>query len=232
MTTITQVNSNKLESAMLIDLKIEDNWYYISSAGQPITWNGHDYIALSSFLNISDIQNVLTATGDEIQLSLSGLGQLERENGDNYYVIAEVLGKKIKGGLLNVYRAFFDYDTQQIDGDPVSRFKGVITNYTIQEDVDTTAAIGSINHTVTVIASSIVGVLDNRYSGRRTNRQDYQIVYSELGNSASDPSMDRVETLFNASFDFGKPYVNKSATTNKSTVADTSDPIDGAWDGA
>jgi len=70
-----------------------------------------------------------------------------------------------------------------------------------------------VTHTITIIASSVMGVLENKVSGRRTNRQDYQIVYAELNNSATDPSMDRVDALFNQSFDFGKPYVGKAASS-------------------
>ena len=58
-----------------------------------------------------------------------------------------------------------------------------------------------------------MGVLENRVSGRRTNQEDYQIVWAELGNSASDPSMNRVEALFNSSFDFGKPYKGNAASS-------------------
>jgi hypothetical protein len=58
-----------------------------------------------------------------------------------------------------------------------------------------------------------MGVLENKVSGRRTNKEDYQIVYDELGNSSSDPSMNRVDTLFNSSFDFGKKYTGSSPST-------------------
>jgi hypothetical protein len=57
-----------------------------------------------------------------------------------------------------------------------------------------------------------MGVLENKVSGRRTNQEDYQIVWPELGNSATDPSMNRVEALFNSSFDFGKPYKASAAS--------------------
>jgi hypothetical protein len=61
-----------------------------------------------------------------------------------------------------------------------------------------------------------MGVLENKVSGRRTNKQDFQIVYAELSNSSTDPSMNRVEALFNSSFDFGKDYVAKAASTSNS----------------
>jgi hypothetical protein len=66
-----------------------------------------------------------------------------------------------------------------------------------------------------------MGVLENKVSGRRTNKQDFQIVYAELANSATDPSMNRVEALFNSSFDFGKPYVAQAASTSKGNSGST-----------
>jgi len=64
------------------------------------------------------------------------------------------------------------------------------------------------------MASSIMGVLENKISGRRTNQQDYQTFWAELNNTtyATDPSMDRIEVLYNSSFDFGKKYVPQAVS--------------------
>ena len=124
------------------------------------------------------------------------------------------MGQPIKGGEVNIYRVFFDYNTQEvITGEVYKRFAGVISNYNVQEDIETLNQDVGVTHTITITASSVMGVLENKVSGRRTNRQDYQIVYAEIGNSATDPSMDRVDALFNQSFDFGKPYTGKAASS-------------------
>ena len=86
----------------------------------------------------------------------------------------------------------------------------------MQEDVDFAGYSPEVTHTITIIASSIMGVLENKVSGRRTNQDDYEIVYDELNNSgtaSTDPSMKRVDALFNSSFDFGKPYKGGAAST-------------------
>lgn len=204
-TTITQVDNRSIEHGVLIDLTLDGTTYYISNCYKSIVYGGNTYEALAGFLTISEIQSNISNANDEIQLSLSAIPAT---------YIAAVLGEPIKGGEINIYRAFFDYTTQEvITGEIYKRFAGIISNYAVQEDIETQAQDVGVTHTITIIASSIMGVLESKISGRRTNRQDYQIVYSEIANSGSDPSMDRVEVLFNSSFDFGKPYVAPAASS-------------------
>jgi hypothetical protein len=179
--------------------------YYISNCYTPVSYNGNTYQALAGFLQVSEIQNNISNANDEIQVGLSAIPSI---------YIASVLDTQIKGGEINIYRAFFDYDTQLILASGVfKRFAGIISNYAVQEDVDFAGYSPEVTHTITIIASSIMGVLENKVSGRRTNKEDYQIVYDELGNSSTDPSMNRVDALFNSSFDFGKPYKGGAAST-------------------
>jgi hypothetical protein len=208
-TIITQVDDRKIEHGVLIDLTLDGTTYYVSNCYKNIDYNSgagsNTYLALAGFLNISEIQSNIANANDEIQLSLSAIPSA---------YISAVLGEPIKGGEINIYRAFFDYTTQEvIVGGIYKRFTGVISNYSVQEDINTIEQSPEVNHNITIIASSIMGVLENKVSGRRTNREDYQIVYAELGNSASDPSFDRVDTLFNQSFDFGKKYTGSAAST-------------------
>ena len=204
-TTITQVDQRSIEHGVLIDLTLDGTTYYISNCYKSIVYAGNTYEALAGFLSVSEIQSNITNANDEIQVSLSAIPPT---------YIAATLGQPIKGGEVNIYRAFFDYTTQEvITGAIYRRFTGIISNFSVQEDLDVANAEPTVNHTITIIASSIMGVLENKITGRRTNKQDYQIVYTELGNSSTDPSMNRVEVLFNASFDFGKEYKGSAAST-------------------
>jgi hypothetical protein len=181
--------------------------YYISNCYKAVTHNSKTYQALAGFLTISEIQNNISNANDEVQVSLSAIPSA---------YIAAVLGTQIKGGDVNIYRAFFDYNTQEVITNQVyKRFAGIVSNFSVQEDIETVAQDIGVTHTITIIASSIMGVLENKVSGRRTNQQDYQIYYTEIDNNnyAFDQSMDRVDTLFNQSFDFGKPYTGKAAST-------------------
>lgn len=181
--------------------------YYISNCYKNISHNSKTYQALAGFLTVGEIQNNISNANDELQIGLSAIPSV---------YISAVLGTQIKGGEINIYRVFFDYNTQEvITGEVYKRFAGVISNYNVQEDIETLNQDVGVTHTITITASSIMGVLENKVSGRRTNRQDYQIFYTELNNVnyATDPSMDRVDTLFNQSFDFGKPYTGKAASS-------------------
>ena len=289
-TTITQVDGRSIEYGVLIDLTLDGTTYYISNCYKAVSYGGNTYQALAGFLTVSEIQSNISNANDEIQITLSAIPPT---------YIAATLDTQIKGGEINIYRAFFDYTTQEVLTDAVyKRFTGVISNFSVQEDIDVVSKDIDVTHTITLIASSIMGVLENKVSGRRTNRNDYQEYWTELYdktitsitggdtlvsnnhhlgvgqqlkyvgttqrgltanttyyvisqaipaapitanqfrlsttyngsplsltngtglsllfqhvNAYIDPSMDRVETLFNSSFDFGKKYVAQQTGT-------------------
>jgi hypothetical protein len=217
-TTISEVDENSIEYGVLIDLTLDNTTYYISNCYKEVSYLGNTYQALAGFLTISEIQNNISNANDEVQVSLSAIPPI---------YIEKTLGEQIKGGEINIYRVFFNYRTQEVltdgSGNPkvYRRFTGIISNYSVQEDINVTTQTPEVNHTITIIASSIMGVLENKVSGRRTNQDDYQIVWPELGNSSSDKSMDRVDTLFNQSFDFGKKYTGQAASTVGGNNANT-----------
>lgn len=212
--TITPVNSPHIEHGVLIDLIIPDSEsgaesaYYISNCYTNINYNGQTYLALGNFLGISDVQGDLQSTNNEVVVSLSGIPSKD----ESLDVIQTVLAQQIKGSKIKMYRAFFDTETQQvIEVSGVKqiflRFDGIINNFAVQEEYNGTGASLDVQHTVTVTASSILSVLENRVSGRRTNEQSYQRQYGEQYINAfilNDPAMDRVVSLKAATFDFGK----------------------------
>lgn len=212
--TITPVNSPHIEHGVLIDLIIPnpdsgaEDPYYISNCYTNISYQGRTYLALGNFLGIGDIQGDLQATNNEVVVSLSGIPSRD----ESLDVIQTVLKQQIKGSKIKMYRAFFDTETQQVIEiagvkQIFLRFDGIINNFAVQEDYSGTGASLDVQHTVTVTASSILTVLENRFAGRRTNQQSYQRVYGEQYINSlilTDPAMDRVVTLKAATFDFGK----------------------------
>jgi hypothetical protein len=218
-TAITAVDTEtRIEHGVLIDLTLDGTTYYISNCYKAVSHNGNTYTALAGFLTVSEIQTNIQNSNDELQIGLSAI--------PSAYITA-ILGTPIKGGSVNIYRAFFDYTTQAIlTGEIYKRFSGVMSNFSVQEDIDPSSGEPTVTHTISVMASSTMGVLENKFSGRRTNPDDYQINYTpELFFTSAittDPSMDRVLTLHNAAFDFGRPYANKTASTGTGTSTGTS----------
>ena len=205
---IQAVNGPAIEHGVLIDLTLPDPatglnvLYRISNCYTNVVYNGNTYTALGGFLQVTDIQGDLQSTNNDISLSLSAIPAT---------YIEAIMGREIKGGTIRIYRVFFDTATQQIKNisgqDQIFlRFDGFITNFAIQEDVASYQS-ADVTHTITVTAASILGVLENRVAGRRTNETSYQRYFGEQNITAAittDPSMSKVVALKAASFDFGK----------------------------
>ena len=205
--------------------------YRISNCYKDIYLNDGDafedrFIACGAFLSIGEIQNNLQNAVDELSITLSAIpsGYLDL-----------ILDTQIKGGNIKVYRVFFDPSTQlvqEVSGikQIFQRFNGIINNYAVQEDMDQNSTNPSTTHNITITCSSILSVLENRVSGRRTNRSSYNYRYLDRlitlsgvegvwGNYVlstdivDDKSMNRIETLHNAHFDFGKDAGGNNTST-------------------
>ncbi len=207
--TIAAVSNPGIEHGVLIDLALPDpttgaaTLYRISNCYTQVVYNGNTYLPMGGFLEVTDIQGDLQLTNNEITLGLSAIPA---------EYIEAIMKYEIKGGSIRIYRVFFDTATQQVQtigGVPqvFLRFDGIINNFAVQEDV-ASYQTADVTHTITVSASSILAVLENRVSGRRTNEQSYQTYFAEQNITpgiTSDKSMSRVVALRAASFDFGKP---------------------------
>lgn len=229
--TISPVQEQNIRHGLLIELQIDDIVYHFTTGVNPVPYNGVNYQPLGGFLGISDIQNTLQNATDELSVSLSGIPP-------NY--VAAVLGQQIKGGTIAIYRYFQDSQGSIASNRIYARFRGIITNYAISEDIQNTETGADVNYVITLTCSSIFGVLENRLSGRRTNEPDYKVKYQNIVNGVktnerfitnsitSDPSFNRVVALFDEKFDFGMPYKSQGQSTvqNQSTVGTDAGAID------
>lgn len=192
-TPIAAVTGTNIKHCLLIDIAVNTNTYYISNAYAPITYNGNTYTQLGHFLGMSEIQDDLKITNNQIGLQLSGIPP--DDSSPNYMTL--VLTSNIKGSSVKIYRAFFRegyYDATQV----YLRFNGYISNYSLNENFDQESKQNS--NSIGIQCSSIHGILEKKYSGRRTNTADQQRFF------ANDTGMKKVIELADASFDFGKPY--------------------------
>ena len=246
MATILPVDDLNLSHCLLMKITINGlgTPLYLSTGYRSFNFDDGDgvqtYTPLGGFLGISDIQNTLQNAADELTVTLTGIQ-------DSY--IAAILDPQyqVKGGSIKIYRAFLGTNglpytntgypspatptSFNLNYNCFPRFIGRIVNYAINEQVDSSVTTTNINYNMSIICSSIFGILESRISGRRTNPRDYQIYYDEqfftapIGNATpaikTDPSMDNVQALFNANFDFGKKYTAPATSTSGSANSGT-----------
>ena len=191
-TTITPVQGDHIVSILLIDLTLDGTTYYISNAYKPVTFNSNTYTQLGSFLNVETLTEDIRTTNGDIALSLSGIPS------DPDYVNL-VLTTKIKGGECTIRRGFMNQNDLELDTSEVyTRFKGLITNFTISEEVSILERKNT--NTVTIVIANTNTLLEQKVSGQRTNPEDRKRLFP------NDQIFDRIPELVNLHFDFGKPF--------------------------
>jgi len=150
------------------------------------TISGTSYTGLGQLLNVGNSDDSLRAAPSELSISISGI-----PSGN----ITDIINNRIKGSECKIYRGFFNITTGEllsIAGNPAGKFQGVVSNYEIADDLDMGASTGTI--TLTLVVSSVVELLQNKTTGRRTNTQDFP-----------NGDMARVLPLQQSNFNFGAP---------------------------
>ena len=193
--------TNDIRHGMLIDLTVNGVSYYISNLYSTVTYNGHQYQTMGSFLNITEMQNDLRATNTQLNVSLSGIPVSDET--PNFLNIT--LNSKIKGSRIQIYRAFFNSNTLTTIG-VYQRYNGYVSNYSLNENWDQDSK--STSNAIGIQCSSIHAIMEKKYTGRRTNDGDQQTLYP------GDTGMYRVKSLADTQFDFGKPYTAPTGNPN------------------
>lgn len=195
-TTITAVQGNNIAPITLIDLQLGSNVYYLSSNYKAVTYDSNSYTELGALLNVSEVTDDLKHSETDIQITLTGIPAEA-----NY--LQAVLNSPVKGGNVVLRRGFVDTgNLELITGQVYTRYSGVITNFTINEELNVLTKAN--DYAVTVVVSGLVSVLANKINGQKTNPDDRKRLYP------ADRSFNRVPILYNTTFDFGKEYTGGS----------------------
>lgn len=152
-----------------------------------ITLDGDSYTGLGSLLSVSEATSDLKALNSDATITISGVPTAN---------IAVMMNYKVKGSKITVKRAVMETTTDTvlaIPGNPVGRFYGIINNFSIDE---TWEGLDSTT-TISFMCKSMIGLLQYKKAGRRTNPLDQKKFYP------SDTSMDRVPNLAGAKMNFG-----------------------------
>jgi len=186
-TSIPEVEANDIKHCLLIQLQIDTTTYYISNSWKAILYDGNTYTELGAFLNVGEFQEDIKTTNGDLSMVLTGIPAGN---------VQTVMVEPVKGGAVTIFRAFFDDNYAVTTVYP--RYKGIITNFNVTEQVDLEQ--GDITNTVGISVASINTLLENRVNGQRTNPQDRNKYFP------GDQTFDRVPIINGTAFDFGREY--------------------------
>ena len=180
-----------------------NNVYTFSSSYQAETIDGQSYTPLGGLLAVGVQQRDIRVTSADTSISLSGI------DGNNMSI---VLGSLIRGSKIEITRGFYGGDGNVANNYVLTsnahRFTGIVTNYNISEERQD----NDDNFTITLNASSFKSTLENRIAGRKTNSESWKEI------NPTDTSMDRVPSLADRAFDFGKPPVQVATTQSQAST--------------
>ena len=147
------------------------------------------YVGLGNLLSITSASSEIRTSSGELSITIAGIPDTS---------IYEIVNSRIKGCPVRIYRGIFNATTGAFisaAGNPMTRYRGFVNNYALNEDYDVATQISS--NTITLICNSSIDVLQNKTAGRKTNPSSEKKFFPD------DLSMDRVPTLKNSTFDFG-----------------------------
>lgn len=168
--------------------------YLMTTAPANITVAAVDaspFQAVGTLLAIGQVQRDIKSTSNDTTVTLSGL---------DTSMLGFVLGQNVKGSTIELWHGFFDTNGALITtggaGGLYKYFTGIITSFAISEQwmEDARMYVG----TISVSASSIQLILQNRIAGRYTNNSSWQFYNS------TDTSMNRVPYIQTINYQFGK----------------------------
>jgi hypothetical protein len=168
--------------------------YLMTTAPANLTVSAVDanpFQSVGTLLSIGDIQRDIKSTANDTTITLSGI---------DTSMLGFVLGQNVKGSPIQLWHGFFDTNGALITtggtGGLYQYFNGIITSFAISEQWMDEARM--YLGTISVSASSIQLILQNRIAGRYTNNSSWQFYNS------NDTSMNRVPFIETINYQFGK----------------------------
>ena len=149
------------------------------------------FSAVGTLMKVGDVQRDIKSTANETTVTLIGIDTA---------MLGWVLGQTVKGSQIEMWHGFYNEDNELLTsggtGGLYQFFSGVITSFTISETwmEETREYVGVI----TIAASAIQLILQNRIAGRYTNNNSWQFF------NAGDTSMNRVNFIETINYQFGK----------------------------
>jgi hypothetical protein len=187
-------NTNNIRYADFVRVTTPDATYLFATTASPLTIpevDSQPFSALGVLMKAGDTQRDIKSTANETTFTMVGIDTA---------MLGWVLGNQIKGSKIEAWKGFFNTDGELIttggQGGLYQFFNGYINSFSIQETwmEELRGFVGVIS----VAASSIQLILQNRTAGRYTNDNNWQYF------SPGDTSMNRVAFVTNINYEFGK----------------------------
>ena len=187
-------NTNNIRYADFVRVTTPTNTYRFATTPSALTIPAVDtepFNAVGTLIRCGDAQRDIKSTANETSFTLVGIDTA---------MLGWVLSQNVKGCQIEAWHGFFNTQGELITtggvGGLYQFFNGFINSFTISEQWMEEAR--SFVGVITVSASSIQVILQNRTAGRYTNNNAWQFFNN------SDTSMDRVAFITNINYLFGK----------------------------
>ena len=195
MNVITPVdNTNNIRIADFVRLTTPDGTYRFATTASSLTIGAVDaqpFQALGQLVKVGDAVKDIKSTANETTITLVGIDQT---------MLGLVLGQNIKGSQIEMWHGFFDTNGALIttggSGGLYQFFNGYVNSFAISEQWNEESR--SFMGAITVSASSIQLILQNRTAGRFTNNNSWTFY------NPTDTSMNRVSFVTTINYLFGK----------------------------
>lgn len=201
MNNITPVqNTNNIRIADFVRVTTPTETYRFATTPAPITVPAVDsqpFDAVGILMKVGDAQRDIKSTANETSFTLVGIDTA---------MLGWVLGQEVKGAQIEAWHGFFNTNGELIttggSGGLYQFFNGYINSFSISEQW--MEEIRTYVGVISVSASSIQLILQNRVAGRYTNNNSWQFF------TPSDTSMNRVAFISTINYNFGKDAPSNS----------------------
>ena len=187
-------DTNNIRMADFVRITTNGTVYLFATTPSALTIPAVDanpFTALGALMRIGDTSRDIKSTANETTVTIVGL--------DTAY-LGWVLGQDIKGSQIEMWHGFFDTEGALITtggtGGLYQFFNGYISSFAISEQWN--EEVRSYIGVISVAASSIQLILQNRTAGRFTNNNSWTFY------NPTDTSMNRVAFISNINYAFGK----------------------------
>jgi hypothetical protein len=187
-------STNNIRFADFIRVTTGSATYQFTTAPSDMTISAVDanpFDSVGVLMKVGEAQRDIKSTANETAVTLTGI---------DTSTLGWVLGQNVKGAKIEMWHGFFDTNNALITAGGVGGlyqfFSGFVNSFSITEQWMEEAR--SFVGTISINASSVQLILQNRVAGRYTNNNSWQFFNS------TDTSMNRVNFIETINYQFGK----------------------------